>query len=431
MSSDGSSPEQNPAPPVEASGNPQPSFRINRRGFLIGGGLLAGMGLLYRNRKDQAEIDQMVEETSTATAIHSQYFVAALREVRKKHPEQEDKIREILEKVDQQGLNNLAVFKPKKDAGLQVPYTKVSVNQTGSLSNPEKAAVEDKQKVIYIVFAGIAIPPAGHPFTPWDIVYDRVINSIPMAALGKEVEVYSIGFPQSLGGKVTEAWINATQKSTDPYGVLYGEFVRGILDQNSQNCRVILHGMSLGSTVAEQAARNLTDDQKKRVQVLLDNPVADHTKWLALIKALQIPVGFAGETAARMGLDQKIQATMTTEGKFLDQVKKVLSDKGIDWQDSKEQTSLKRWAAAFDIWNMVKGSSLDTANIRSFIRRGIVDPLSFPGAGFFESLVRDAKNKLFVAKNGKSLEFAISATHFINRYRVDKWARIVSNFLPK
>lgn len=90
---------------------------------------------------------------------------------------------------------------------------------------------------------------------------------------------------------------------------------------------------------------------------------------------------------------------------------------------------MKIKAALIDVWNLIKGSPFDTENVRSFIRQGITDPASFPSRGFFRNLFKEFKNKISLTQKNRSSNFAINSTHFISRYRVDKWARIIETFL--
>lgn len=251
------------------------SRKITRRVFLTALAAIAG-GLIAKKifKEKPAQIPE--NEKSTDAPFHSVYFWAALQEVRKKHPEQEAKVRDILTNTDQQGADNIAVFHPDNDPNLGFPFTKVSVSQAinGAGIDQNSSA---KKKLIYMIFTGFANPPAGHPFTPWDMVYDRVINSIPGVSSGsKEVEVYSLGYPQGLGGQVSKDYLEGIDKGTDAYGKLYGEFVSKVLSSNDPDTRIILQGMSFGSSVAELAFRNLTKEQQGKARLLLDNPVADH-----------------------------------------------------------------------------------------------------------------------------------------------------------
>lgn len=412
-------------PQEDSQAKKLPIHRFSRRAFLKwGAGLLAAYigGKLVSEKPTPIPEDEKTEQAP----LRSPYFWAALDEVRKKHPEQEGKVRQILEKIDQQGALNAATFQPAEDPNLRVPFTKVSLNHILPQKPPEQGVSNSSQKEIYVIFAGFAYPPAGHPFTPWDIVYDRVISSIPaVLSSNRDVEVYSIGFPQGLGGKVSTEYVEGIKAGFEAYGRLYGQFVKKVFGENDPKARVVLQGMSFGSTMAELAARELDENQKKRVQLLLDNPAADH--GILDLKDLQVPVAFLGESFVRTQFDPRVQSSMEAEKIFLKKFKDLLSQKGIEWEDDQNQADLKQEATRADIVNLIKGSPLET-DTRLFIRRGIWDPLSFPSAGFLETLRRKVKNKIVAEKRGKSLEFGIGATHFINRYRVDKWSRILKTW---
>lgn len=187
--------------------------------------------------------------------------------------------------------------------------------------------------------------------------------------------------------------------------------------------------MSLGSTMAELAVKALSVKDRKKVQLLLDNPIGNHGPLTTIFKVFQIPGGFLAEAGARMTLDERVKASTLAAQPFLNRLRHELSAKGIDWADSSEQKRMKLKATLIDAWNLIKGSPFDTENVRSFIRQGITDPVSFPSRGFFRNLRNEFKNKINVTQNNRSLNFAINSTHFINRYRVDKWARIIRTFL--
>lgn len=372
----------------------------------------------------------------------SQHLRAALNEVRKRYPEKEGQFRKILTNVDQQGVENFNVFTPSFDAGLHVPFTRVSVNKLKGIKSSEDTTSESPKRVVHIIFVGGAVPPeAVHPFIAWDIVYDRAINYIPRAASGEQVEVYSVGYPEGFGGKVTLKWIQAAAKDPIAYQNLYGEFVKGIMAENPANTHYIFQGHSIGSTFAELAARSLTEEQRKHVQLLLDDPVGNHGVKRSVLSLFQIVGGFGGVAGKLMLTNPNIRAAFADEKPFLERLKPTLTTKGINWQTDKTQGTLKWAAAMVDLFNVIKGTPLDTENIRSFVRQGIKDPLSFPSRGFFDTLTQEVRNRLSRNKkpdtkinytvNQRSLEFAIETGHYINRFRVDKWARIVNKFLSK
>lgn len=371
------------------------------------------------------------QPTPSSEVSGSQYFATALNEVRKKHPETEIQIRRILENIDTQGIGNFSIFTPSWDNAPTIPFTRVSVNAAiASLPHRQTEVGEKGRKEIRIVFGGIAIPPDASVFIPWDMVYNDVIGYIPgVVTSGKDAEVYVVGYPSDFGGKATEEWLEAIKAGPAAYGRLYGEFVKNIMAQNPENARIVLHGMSLGSTMAEHAVRALSVEDRKKVQLLLDNPVGNHNPLTTIFKALQIPGGFLAEAGSRMIFDERVRASTLAAQPFLNRLRHELSAKGIDWADSSEQKRMKLKAALIDVWNLIKGSPFDTENVRSFIRQGITDPASFPSRGFFRNLFKEFKNKISLTQKNRSSNFAINSTHFISRYRVDKWARIIETFL--
>lgn len=270
----------------------------------------------------------------------SRYFTIALNEVRKTHPETEIQIRRILENIDTQGIENFSVFTPSWDNAPSIPFTRVSVNTAIASQLPDRQTEvgEKRRKEIRIVFGGIAIPPDASVFIPWDMVYDDVIGYIPgVVTSGKNAEVYVVGYPSDFGGEATERWLEAIKASPAAYGRLYGEFVKNIMSQNPENARIVLHGMSLGSTMAEHAVRALSVEDRKKVQLLLDNPVGNHDPLTTIFKALQIPGGFLAEAGSRMIFDERVRASTLAAQPFLNRLRDELSAKGINWTDNSEQ----------------------------------------------------------------------------------------------
>ena len=227
------------------------------------------------------------------------------------------------------------------------------------------------------------------------------------------------------GGKVTPEWIEALkEKGFDAYAELDEEFVRS-LDANNE-AEMIFNGMSMGATVAEKTARNLAS--WKPIRVIMDNPVTNHGVAQRVIKALQIPVGFAGESAALMAFNKNMKLEVAAEEAFNKEFERVLGEKGIQATDSKDQTRLKGAAVRTDVLMMIKGSPLDTDEVQTYIRRGMYDPTTlspvnlarvFARAPRSHGIIQDTK-----AKGVK--EYAIGSTHFIDRIRVKKWDRVIN-----
>lgn len=383
-------------------------------------------------------------ETRESLTLNSPYFDVALGVVREKIPEKESQIRRVLEVIDREGVENFSLFRPKDYPGVALPFTRINVTKLtnelfGLNSEPKRQEKEQgtisSPRRLYFIFPGFAFPPAGHPFTPWDIVYDRVISLFPQiinpirkGETIPQIEVLVLGSPNGLGGKVSEEWVTALKdKGIPQYGQVSAEFVRKALpeEQNElENTWIILQGMSMGSTVAEHTYLELPE-LKQKLQLLLDNPAGLHERVLALLKGIQIPLGFLGEATVRGLFDQRVRNVIEAENVFLKKLEEMLQQRGIIEKDNQEQKKLKRKAALTDALNLIKGSSFDTESIRSFIRQGLYDPTSFSPSVFLRTLLQTLQGKTPVLGKGRSLTFPILATHFINRYRVEKWGRII------
>lgn len=417
-------------------------------------------GLLNRFRskaksKDQDSTQQEAPENGepASNKLKSPYFESAMHTVREEIPEKAREIAGVLTSTDDQMGEHLTVFKSQKFPGVVVPYSWVSVNeviagqfgayQTNDL--PKKSRKE-------IVFPGFSRSPAGHPYTAGDIVYDRVIGAIPevvgpvrrskkTAESIPEAEIISFGSPNGMGGRVTQEWVDGLKKSGfDQYAQLYDEMVKSLV--GAEDSEIVFNGMSMGATVAEKTARDLAS--WKAIKVIMDNPVTNHGSIARIWKALQIPVGFAGEGGLKMGFSKNMRMERAAEAEFNNEYRKVLAEKGISATDSDEQSALKGDAVRTDIIMLVKGSPLDTGDVRRYIRRGVGDPTTISPINLARVFSKAAgykmseQEKLFTGemqnthgiirgktKSAKVEEYAISSTHFINRLRVGKWARVI------
>lgn len=419
--------------PQEESQDKKGPTKYSRKEFLkklAGAGIatVAGMGLLdWAAKETFGKVTPIPESEKTAdTPIRSPYFWSALAEVRKKHPEQEAEVRQVLEKIDEESFSNIDTFQAPFDPDLKVPFTKVTVNKIFSQKLAESQG-KPKPKDIYVIYTGFAVPPGGNPFTTGDMLYNDTFNSAPAVILGhKDVDIYSVGFPQGLGGQVSAEYLKAIQSGTAGYGQLFGAFIKEII-KNNPGARVVLHGMSFGSTVAELSARQLNEAERQKVQLLLDNPAADH--GLVDPKVVQVPVGFGLEAFIRGQFDPRVKLSMEGEAIFYEKYKRLLSEKGIEWEDDQNQSDLKREAMIADGLHLIKGIHLDTENNRLFIRKGIWDPTSFSKSFLVRAFISRILNKINVYQRGKSLVFGIGESHYINRFRVEKWCRILKNFV--
>lgn len=100
-------------------------------------------------------------------------------------------------------------------------------------------------------------------------------------------------------------------------------------------------------------------------------------------------------------------------------------EKGIP-KDAPEQLKLKWKATIVEVWTLIKGSSLDTDGVRSFIRRGMYDPVTFSMGRLFEIWQKSNQGKgAQFYQDGKSVEAPFRGQHmfFYNRYK--RWSTIL------
>lgn len=369
--------------------------------------------------------------------IKSPYFESALTITREEAPAVQEEVAKLLQKIDQQGIENITSYESQIFKGVRIPYSKVDVNRLASENFDLLTGGHSDKREIHIIFSGFAMPPAGHPFTAWDMVYDRAIGLLPKVvnpqAGGEKpplVEIYSLGSPNGLGGKVTREWIEANgKKGFSIYGEVYAELVKSLLPQDRENTRIIFEGMSMGSLVVEQTFKHLSESERKNVQLLIDNPINYRGgKLVRSPRGVQTVAGFLAEVGIRGVLSKRSRQEFAEDKLFSSELADYLKQEGFE--DDEEQIVLKKEAAKKDARNMFKGMELDTESMRLFIRRGEFDPTTFTPENLFAILWKKSRGKNPVSGSGRSLEFAVGESHFIDRMRVKKWERII-NFCKK
>lgn len=392
----------------------------------------------------ETESRNHIEEDIKEGQLPSPYFEAAIKEVRKKSPKNEQVIRTILEDVDRQGVDNFAQFKSEKYKGVAISYTRVSVTdfvkhafpQQFEQVQPVQDQISPREKIINVVFMGFVYPPGGSPFTAWDIVTDRAISSMAKVVRplkdgeqAPDVEVISLGSPNGLGGMVTPEWIEGLKKNGfSQYAEAYAELLKDVLPQDEkqlEKTKIVFQGMSMGGSVAEQTLRNLPNLQK-HTQLLLDNPVG--IQALSLLQRAQIPIGYFGEAAVGMAFNERIRSAIRNEKEFLKSLRTQLKQKGLDVDDDSKQQSLKKSAALQEALTIIKGTPLDTKHTRMYIRQGIKDPVTTPISELVQ-IMKDShqgkKTEKKITSEGRALKMPINSTHSIDRNRVKRWSKII------
>lgn len=415
---------------------------------------------MHRMELLKRRLEKNKEVSEKSSDFHTPYFEVTLKEAGEALPEKKKELQTVLQEIDTQGLENFAVFQSKAFPGVAFSYTKLTVTpeiirdlSTTSLSGeadpsirtPDDAAAtiseentegveegKSARRHDYFLFTAFAPPPDGHALTVQDMAVDRYIRLLPRVANAMsrgepipEVNVYLLGAPTGFGGSVTPEWIeNIKKEGPDGYGKLYAEFVALHEPKGTEEApHIVFQGVSKGAVIAERASRCLPEELQEHTQRLLDNPAGHHgdKKLFRWVKGAQAAVGLGAETMARMLLDDTMKGLMEKGKTLIDR----LSEKTGILKDNETQTKLKREAAIAEGIMLVKGSSLDTETTRSFIRRGIYDPLTFSLKNLMNIRreQRDGVPVPFFGK-GKTTEVPFKGHHFFLYDRYHRWGTI-------
>lgn len=399
------------------------------------------------------EVSKFETETKEPQELHTPFYKVTLDAFEKEFPEKRPELEVVLDEIDKQGIENFASYKSTEMPGVSFSFTKLTVTPEiisklsgeevqyknsegvieGDIINDHEGAGEENlraKKHDYFIFAGAAFPPDGHAFTPEDIAIDRFIRLMPRVARpmkageeAPEVNIYLLGAPTGFAGSVTQEWIDDVNKNgLETHGKLYAEFIRSHETTDPENTHIVLQGLSKGAIVAEKTTKYLPKELQENTQRILDNPAGGH-KPGQFIKGAQVVVGIGAEMAVRGLFDNEMmKPLMKVGGPFIDK----LSEKTGIAKDDREQRILKRKAALIESWDLVKGSSLDTESARSFIRKGIEDPLTFSPKRLYdiwEKKKEGIKTPMFA--NGQSLEMNFKGSHLMFYNRYDRWAKVL------
>ncbi len=129
-----------------------------------------------------------------------------------------------------------------------------------------------------------------------------------------------------------------------------------------------------------------------------------------------------GEAISRMIFDDTMKNLMKLGGPFTERLQE---EKNIP-KDTDAEKKLKMKAALAEGIALLNGSPLDTEHTRSFIRRGIKDPLTFTPKRLFEVWKKGGKKtgSFPMFQKGRSLEVPFkSPGHFFFYNRFDRWSK--------
>jgi hypothetical protein len=401
-------------------------------------------------------------------------FVSNYQEVAKRKaeqltsPEMAQVISAVITEIDRQGIESFTTYETEKG---KWPVSVVSVTDifekffAQQIPRPEVENSQEKEakKRSTVIIPGFSPPPVGHPFTPWDYVYNQVFTDLPrlFAAWKRgealpQIDVRVLGSANSDWGEVTPEYL--AQIQSEGFGA-HGEMVAGYVQtQLSQADYIRVNGISMGSLIATEAMERLSDEQLAKMQFVLDNPADQYytNRILKMLRAVQLPLGMGldyAQVLARLphygevykgepGFLAKINGFLAKRKKAQGEAESiphnVLLKIGLDdhtkTEEEKaglkeqlgqdEQMALKKQAFKAECLLLLKQPTTDLDK-RVFVRKGVTDlTTSTFGDVLFSLLNKLGRRKLFRQLGRRNL-FTVNKGHQRENYTVEKWARVI------
>lgn len=388
------------------------------------------------------------------TELRESDFFSHFREIVEKKArleaqESAELIVEIASEIDRQGIEN---FEVRRTPEADFPVTVVNVTRLFEkilagkvprrevVADPDLAELATKpERRTTLFLPGISPPPVGHPFTLWDYVYQQAYADLPrlVGAWRKgetlpEIEVRVFGSANSDWGRVTPEWHERVKnEGFKAHGEQVADYIGEILPELDY---LRLDGISMGALVALETLDYLSDDERAKMQVLLDNP-ADHqykNRLLRVIRALQLPLGFGLDGARIYLTNPAYRQLYGGESGFLAKLNPFLSkkfDQSVPSEDS-SQLTLKKQVAMSEALKIAQASPTSVGE-RVFVRKGITDVTTSTFGDVISLVGTKLKNwwhgqdKPLVRGDGKRLQFTVSAGHQRDNFMVQKWDRLL------
>ncbi len=404
----------------------------------------------------------------TTNELKSPYAIAFMERAQRKIPENVGGMNVILEDIDRQAVENFGLFKPEKFPGTEISYVKLSVTPdlvrkiaaTGEtkqdqppVEKEETDEGEAKNEVAFL-FTAMGKPPDGNAYTAEDMGIDRFIRFIPRVARAMKdknqipnIDIYLMGAGTGYGEKASQELVDEIKKrGLDVRGEIYSEFVQKILNgKDLDQTRVLLQGVSMGTTTADKTFSQLPDQIKRVTHRLFDNPAGTHSpsllnKW----RGLQATIGLGAEFIQKEGFNSVAKTLGRTKDSFVEYLFKQKGLKPDTPSEKKTKDDLFK-AAGFKLLTGMPlnvGTQEDTDETRwtkrrPYIRRGLYDPLTTTPARIAEITRRqgtpiethsgnESTIKVPMKKKGRALEVPFKGTHFFMYENFDRFNQIIN-----
>lgn len=388
------------------------------------------------------------EQEPQSIELFSNYCDIAQAEAEKRAPEFAQLITQIIQEIDRQGINSFETFEFQ---GGKWPVSTVSVTEIfrkllqDQVTRPEGVADKEgePQKRVTVIIPGFSPPPVGHPFTPWDYVYNqvytdlrRLIGSYRRGEPLPEIDVRVLGSANSDWGEVSPQFLQAVQeRGFNAHGEMVAEYLHQEVLEGSDYVRV--DGISMGSLIATEAIEYLFEEDMQKMQFVLDNPADQYysSRLLRMLRAVQLPLG--------MGLDYaQVLARLPHYGKvykgepgFLENFNKHIAQRdGQDGElaevpsDDAEKLALKKQAFKAECLLLLKQPVIDLDK-RVFVRKGVTDLTTSTFGDVMFNLVQKMRQKKLFRRLGNRNLFTVNSGHQRENFAIERWVRTLKGGL--
>jgi hypothetical protein len=383
-------------------------------------------------------------------------------------PEMAKVISAVITEIDRQGIESFTTYETEKGkwpvsvVSITDIFEKFFADQTPRPEVESSLDQEPKRRSTLII-PGFSPPPIGHPFTPWDYVYNQVFTDLPrlFAAWKRgetlpQIDVRVLGSANSDWGEVTPEYLQQIQSEGFR---AHGEMVAGYLKEELADADYIrVNGISMGSLIATEAMDKLSDEELAKMQFVLDNPADQYYKnrLLKMLRAVQLPLGMGLDFAQVLARLPHYGEVYKGEPGFLEKINGFLAKRKSAQGESDsiphhvllklgladetksdeeqlelttqlgqdEQMALKKHAFKAECLLLLKQPTADLDK-RVFIRKGITDlTTSTFGDVMFSLLNKLGRGRLF-RQLGRRKLFTVNKGHQRDNYNVEKWARVI------
>ncbi len=331
---------------------------------------------------------------------HGESILRLFRDKYKDEPEKAEILEEVYYEFFEQELENIEVFESEK-IGAAFPWTKIN---TGKLlekivakysgKNDAREALgslinENEIKKQEFIFSSGSLVQSGYPFTFIEEAMHQIIVALKgdLVSLqsGEEIkgrEIYTLGLPTNELGKISPEFLERLKQDPfDTMSKLLSEFIESRIPKKEAGLNIKFYGVSTGASFAaatgERIIANGTATQNHdvpketpRLSIRMDSPVGLSK---STTKSWQIPLGYAAEFIYQTAKDPKFRLA---DPKFMSQVKKALSERGITVNMTDEDKKRKTEAISAIIGKLKKGVDF-SQDLKVTKVTGLLDPLTF------------------------------------------------------